>query len=74
MTSPHDSLLSKYWRSRHAEFQPHHGRHHAEINWILKFDQISEDLEKLLLKLRENLKGWFFQWQFVDDEVGGQSG
>jgi GH15 family glucan-1,4-alpha-glucosidase len=27
LTSPHDSLLSKCWRLRHAEFQPHHGRH-----------------------------------------------
>lgn len=41
-----------------------------DINWILKFDQISEDLEKLLLKLREGLNGWFFQLQFADDEAG----
>src|SRR6476659_8644509 len=41
-----------------------------EINWILKFDQISEDLEKLLLRLSENLKGWFFQEQFLFDEPG----
>ena len=27
LTSPHDSLLSKCRRSRHTEFQPHHGRH-----------------------------------------------
>src|SRR5262245_15599945 len=43
---------------------------HNDINWILKFDQISEDLETLLLKLRESLKGWFFQRDFLDDEAG----
>ena len=27
LTLPHDSVLSKCRRSRHTEFQPHHGRH-----------------------------------------------
>jgi hypothetical protein len=40
---------------------------HNEINWILKFDQISEELEALLLKLRESLNGWFFHLQHLDD-------
>jgi transcriptional regulator with XRE-family HTH domain len=41
-----------------------------DINWIIKFDQISEDLEKLLQRLRESLNGWFFQRDFLDDEAG----
>lgn len=43
---------------------------HNEINWLLKFDRISEGLEALLLKLRESLNGWFFHLQFLDDEAG----
>ena len=30
-----------------------------EINWFLKIDQMSLDLEVLLLKLRKSLHGWF---------------
>lgn len=30
-----------------------------EITWFLKIDQMSEELEALLLRLRENLRGWF---------------
>ena len=43
---------------------------HNEINWILKFDQISEELEALLLKLRESLNGWFFHLLYLDAEAG----
>lgn len=30
-----------------------------ELNWFLKIDQVSEELETLLLKLRNSLQGWF---------------
>jgi transcriptional regulator with XRE-family HTH domain len=30
-----------------------------EITWFLNIDQMSEELEALLLRLRENLRGWF---------------
>ena len=30
-----------------------------EIIWFLNIDQMSEELEALLLRLRENLRGWF---------------
>jgi hypothetical protein len=43
---------------------------HNEINWHLKFDQISEELETLLLKLRESLKAWFWHLQLLEDEAG----
>ena len=44
-----------------------------EINWILRFDQISEELEALLLKLRASLNGWFFHLQCVEDEGTGDN-
>jgi hypothetical protein len=30
-----------------------------ELNWFLKVDQVSEELETLLVKLRNSLRGWF---------------
>jgi Cro/C1-type HTH DNA-binding domain len=37
------------------------------IAWFLKIDQISEELEALLLKLRNSLKGLFFHVLIVED-------
>jgi hypothetical protein len=38
-----------------------------QISWSLKIDQISEELEALLLKLRKSLKGLFFHILTVED-------
>jgi hypothetical protein len=46
---------------------------HNEIDWLLKFDRISEGLEALLLKLRESLNGWFGHLHHYPDYETGDN-
>jgi transcriptional regulator with XRE-family HTH domain len=38
-----------------------------EITWLLKIDQMSEELEALLLKLEKSLHGWFVKFLTLED-------